>query len=147
MDLNDKKQRWEIGRTCACFNLRRAARLVTQRFERAFKDTGVTASQFSVLMAAYNEEGLLLTRMAKLLGMDRTSLTRNLNVMERRELIEVVKGEDKRERRIKVTEEGRTLLEQSLPLWQKAQEEFIDSMGAEKWKTVLEGLHEIARKG
>ncbi|MBW1734419.1 MAG: MarR family transcriptional regulator, partial [Deltaproteobacteria bacterium] len=61
MDLSDKKTRREIGSSCACFNLRRAARLVTQRFDRVFRDADITANQFSILMASYNQGGILLT--------------------------------------------------------------------------------------
>ena len=65
VNLSDKKTRREIGMSCACFNLRRAARLVTQRFDRALQESGITANQFSILMAAYNQDGILLTKLAK----------------------------------------------------------------------------------
>ncbi len=142
----DKKLSREIGASCACFNLRRAARLVSQRYERALKGTGLKATQFSVLVAAGHEEGLLLTTMARLLGLDRTSLTRNLNVMAARGLVTVKAGEDKRERRISLTPRGREALAGALPLWQKVQAEIVAALGPEKWAGLLSGLHEVARK-
>jgi DNA-binding MarR family transcriptional regulator len=142
----DKKLSREIGASCACFNLRRAARLVTQRYERALKGTGLKATQFSVLVAAGYEEGLLLTKMARLLGLDRTSLTRNLNVMTARGLVTVTAGDDKRERQISITPRGREALAAALPLWQKVQAEIVAALGPEKWSGLLSGLHEVARK-
>ena len=144
MDLSDKKTRREMGRSCACFNLRRAARLVTQRFDKAFRDAGITANQFSILMASYNQEGVLLTRLANFLGMERTTLSRNLSLLERRKLISIEKGSDKRERKIAITEEGITLLERTLPFWHEAQKEVVESVGQDQWEGLLTGLHRVA---
>jgi DNA-binding MarR family transcriptional regulator len=145
VDLSDKKTRREMGKSCACFNLRRAARLVTQRFDKAFRDAGITANQFSILMASYNQEGVLLTRLASFLGMERTTLSRNLSLLECRELISIITGSDKRERRIAITKEGITLLERTLPFWQEAQKEVVESLGQEQWEGLLTGLHSVAK--
>jgi DNA-binding MarR family transcriptional regulator len=146
MDLTDRELLKEIGRTCACFNLRRAARLVTQRFDRVLRQSGLKATQFPILMAAYQQEGILLTRMAKMLGMERTTLTRNLTLLEQRGMLLVEPGQDRRERQIRITHRGVTLLETCLPLWRKAQSEIMEAVGREKWDAMLSGLHEVARK-
>ena len=115
--------------SCACFNLRRAARLVTQRFDRAFRESGITANQFSILMAAYSEEGILLTKLAGNLGMERTTLSRNVSLLERMGMVSMATGNDKRERRIAINKNGITLLDKTLPLWQKAQNEVVEAIG------------------
>ena len=145
MNLSDKTIRREIGNSCACFNLRRAARLVTQRFDRAFRDAGITANQFSILMASYNQEGILLTKLAKTLGMERTTLSRNLSLLERRKIVSIATGGDKRERRIAITKKGIRLLERTLPLWQKAQNEVVESVGQGEWEGLLTGLNKVAK--
>lgn len=145
MDLIDKRIQREMGKSCACFNLRRAARLVTQRFDRAFRDAGITANQFSILMTCYNREGILLTKLAKTLGMERTTLSRNLSLLERMGMVSIAMGGDKRERRIAITKKGITLLEKGLPLWQKAQKEVVEEVGPEKWEGLLAGLHKVAK--
>ena len=129
MILSDQKIRREIGMSCACFNLRRAARLVTQRFDRAFRESGITANQFSILMAAYSEEGILLTKLAGNLGMERTTLSRNVSLLERMGMVSMATGNDKRERRIAINKNGITLLDKTLPLWQKAQNEVVEAIG------------------
>ena len=146
MDLRDKSIRKEIGKSCACFNLRRSARLVTQRFDLALRDSGINANQFSVLMAACNNDGILLTKMAKALGMERTTLSRNLVPLERMGMVSIETGADKRERRIAITGKGMALLERALPLWQEAQNEVVELVGQEKWEGLLLGLHEVAKK-
>jgi len=146
MKLSNKNLRKEIGKTCVCFNLRRAARQVTQRFDRTLRQSGLKANQFSILMASYDQAGILLTRMAKTLGMERTTLTRNLAFLERLEMVSIEPGDDRRERRIRITEKGAGLLEKALPLWQQAQREIVELIGGDKWEGLLSGLHEVARK-
>lgn len=145
MNLSNERTRREIGKSCACFNMRRAARLVTQRFDRAFRDSNLTANQFSVLMASYSQEDILLTRLAKILGMERTTLSRNLSILERRKMVSIAMGADRRERRIAITKKGITLLERTLPLWQRAQNEVVDLVGPEEWEGLLSGLHKVAK--
>jgi DNA-binding MarR family transcriptional regulator len=146
VNLSDHKERREIGKTCACFNLRRAARLVTQRFDRAFREAGLTANQFSILMASYDQEGILLTKMAGILGMERTTLSRNLSLLERREVVSIEPGGDRRERRIAITKKGVELLGKALPLWERAQKEVMESVGPEEWEGMLTGLHRVAKE-
>lgn len=136
----------EVGRTCACFNLRRAARLVTQRFDVAFRELGLKATQLSVLIAVYHVPDAPLSMLARTLGMDRTSLSRNLQILERKGLICGKEGEDKRQRRIGITPEGESLLKKAYPMWREVQTEVEEAIGAEKWGALLSGLHEVARK-
>jgi DNA-binding MarR family transcriptional regulator len=145
LDVSDKRLRREMGKSCACFNLRRAARLVTQRFDRAFRDAGITANQFSILMATYNQEGILLTQLARTLGTERTTLSRNVSLLERLGMVSIAMGGDRRERRITMTKQGITLLEKALPLWQKAQNEVVEALGQQEWEGLLSGLHKVAR--
>lgn len=146
MDIQDKKHRHEIGSNCVCFNLRRAARLVTQRYERALNTCGLKATQFSVLVTARNNDGILLTKMARWLGMDRTSLTRTLNIMVEKGLVTVKAGDDKRERRISITPTGVEVLENAVVIWQNVQTEIVESLGEEKWASLLSGLREVSKR-
>jgi len=146
MKLKDKNLRKEIGKTCVCFNLRRAARQVTQRFDRTLRQSGLKTNQFSILMASYDPDGIRLTRMAKILGMERTTLTRNLALLEKVGLVSIEPGDDRRERNISITEKGAGLLEKAFPLWQQAQREVVGLIGGDKIEGLMTGLHEVARK-
>ncbi len=136
----------DIGRRCACFNLRRASRLITRRFDEAFRGFGLKATQLSVLMAIYHAPCQPLSKLASILGMDRTSLTRNLNILYDKGLVLVEGSDDKRERRIGISPGGERLLEEVSPVWRKVQAEVEETLGGEHWGNLLSGLHEVARK-
>ena len=100
----------------------------------------------SVLMGIYYDPHLPLSQLAQGLGMDRTSLTRNLKILQGRNLVMVQESDDKRERRIGVTPEGEKTLKEVFPIWRKVQGEIEGILGGEHWGHLLSGLHEVARK-
>lgn len=146
MNIDDEQFRAYMGRNCACFNLRRAARLVTQRYDQVLRPSGLTANQLSILISAYNEGGRGMSKLAKVLGMERTTLTRNVAILERLEFLSIIAGRDKRERRVVITQKGVEKLRRVIPLWQKAQDEMVELVGEEKWGILLSGLHEVSLK-
>lgn len=117
---------------CACFNVRRAARQITQAYDLALKPVGIQATQFSLLAMVAGSDGgagIALTTLAKRLGMDRTTLTRNLAVAERAKWLVVRQGDDRRERLIGLTGAGRRKLRAAEPYWQEAQRDIQKKIG------------------
>ena len=120
---------------CSCFNLRRAARRVTQIYDHALAPSGLKATQFSllaVLEGAGAEEGIVMTRLAGILGMDRTTLTRNLGVVERDGLVTVRTGDDPRSRLVALTKAGLAAFNNAAPHWAKVQAELSRHLGADQ---------------
>src|SRR5689334_16622792 len=101
----------ELARSCACFNLRKAARAVTQIYESALEPSGLKATQISLLVALALRGPLPLTRLASSLVMDRTTLTRNLMPLRKKGWIANERGPDRRERSVALTRAGRATLE------------------------------------
>lgn len=127
-----KRSEIERPQNCACFNLRRAARKVTQAYDRALKPAGISATQFTLLaMLAQTDtgDGIAMIELAEWLGMDRTTLTRNLAVAERRKWVRVAIGEDRRERRVRLAPAGRSRLKMAWPYWTAAQQRLRDRLG------------------
>lgn len=114
---------------CSCAVLRRAARRVTQSYDKALKPAGLRLTQYSVLANLSRHEGLSITELAERLAMDRTTLTRNLRPMEREGWITRAAGADKRSRAVGITASGRALFERAFPLWQEAERGFRRKMG------------------
>jgi DNA-binding MarR family transcriptional regulator len=128
---------------CACGNLRKAARAVTQVYDEVLRPTGLRVTQFGILGATMAMEPVTLTRLADATVTDRTTLTRNLKLLEKRGLIRVQMGNDRREREVTLTARGREALASGLPFWQKAQTRVIKGLGDERWNALREGLSAV----
>jgi DNA-binding MarR family transcriptional regulator len=131
---------FQAVRACACFNLRKAARAITQAYDAALAPSGMRATQFSVLQVVGFAEGAPMTRVAQLLGMDRTTLTRNLTPLEKLGWVRSEPGPDRRERTLELTRSGRAALERAKPLWQAAQDRIVSRIGAVQWQALRGGL-------
>ena len=128
---------------CACFNLRKAARAVTRFYEAVFQPLGIQATQFALLVVAHRMGELPITETADTLGMDRTTLTRNLKILEGRGFIAVGPGKDGRTKSVKLTGAGRDMLVKALPYWGQAQQKVVDGLGPSRFKALLKELAAI----
>jgi DNA-binding MarR family transcriptional regulator len=138
-------QRAELANctSCACFNLRKATRAVTQLYDEMLRPAGLRVTQFSLLVAVRVAEPVGVTRLAELTVMDRTTLTRNLELLQKQGLIEVAAGADRRSRIVTITAEGNAAIAEALPYWKKAQLHVVNSLGQERWADMLTDLREL----
>lgn len=125
---------------CVCFNLRKAARVVTRIYDDAFRPTGLKSTQMPLLVAAAEMGPATVNSLAEAVVMDRTSLTRNLKFMKKIGLLKVQVGNDQRERLIMITEKGRALVVRVYPLWNKVQSRIKRSMGEKSVNQLLKDL-------
>jgi DNA-binding MarR family transcriptional regulator len=135
---------FDIGSACVCLGVRRAARLVARRYDDALRPLGITSGQFSILAALMRDEAVPLGALADALGMDRTTLSRNLKPLEGGRL--VVTMSDKADRRVRglvLTDKGRKLLDHAVPLWLTAQVDSERRLAGTEWpilRTQLQAL-------
>jgi len=85
-------KRSEIVQNCTCFNLRKTARAVTHLFDEALRPCGLHATQFTLLAAIASKDDPTITELSKALVMDRMTLTRNLNPLQKNGWVEVTPG-------------------------------------------------------
>ena len=110
----------QVRDTCLCLHLQRAARAVGRHFDEAFRPLELTNGQFSLLMSLNRPEPATIGGVARLLAMDRTTLTAALKPLARRGLLRIgVDPTDRRNRRLTLTPAGRALLALALPVWQR----------------------------
>ena len=128
---------------CACFNVRKAARALTAFYDRALAPTGLRATQATLLVALARAGDIPVTRLAGILGMDRTTLTRNLEPLERDRLVVIRPGEDRRVKLAGITEKGRKTLAAAIPLWWEAQRGIAEGTGAGRWTELRRELGRI----
>lgn len=125
---------------CIGFNLRKANRAVSQLYDEILRPTGIRGTQYSLLVALKVMGSVLVTHLAEKIVMDRTTLSRNLEVMEKQGLVSITPGEDRRTREVMITEMGSTVLLDAYPLWQRAQAKIRESMGEERLQSLMADL-------
>ncbi len=115
---------------CTCFRLRRAARQVSQIYDHELAAAGLSLNEYSILRHAERGGPRLLGELADSLGMERTTLTRNLKPLLEAGWLKEVRGEDARQRLISVTASGRKRIAGAKPHWLRAQRRIEASYGA-----------------
>ncbi|MDB6016351.1 MAG: transcriptional regulator, MarR family [Pedosphaera sp.] len=130
----------EAAKNCLCFNARKAARAVTRFYDRHFAGTGVEPTQFNILVALRLSQPVALAHLAGHLGLERTTFTRNLHLLQRNGLVEVQRGEDARERLLSLSAAGERALEEAIPHWQRAQQAAISALGGDGFARLSEAL-------
>ncbi|NBW06910.1 MAG: MarR family transcriptional regulator [Caulobacteraceae bacterium] len=103
---------------CLCLHAQRAARRLSRHFDEAMRPVGITSGQFSLLNGLNRPEPPTIGAVANLLAMDRSTVTANLKPLERQGLVRIeADPEDRRGRRIALTEQGLALLAAATPIW------------------------------
>jgi DNA-binding MarR family transcriptional regulator len=125
---------------CTCNNLRKAARAVTQYYDDALRPSGIRATQFSLLSAIKEFGTVSIGALAEESVMDRTTLTRNLKLLEDQGLITVAPGADARVREVSLTPEAHERLASAQRYWKKAQAHMAGKMGSEGVRHLLRSL-------
>src|SRR5690348_10692733 len=127
-------------RACICAGIRRVDRAVTQFYDEALAPSGLRITQFTLLATLSEAGSINMNRLAELMSMDRTTLTRNLEPLTRQGFVRSEEGEDRRVRLIMLTVEGKAVLAQALPLWQQAQARIAQGLGQERFHALLAEL-------
>lgn len=118
----------EVRDRCLCLHLQRAARSVARMFDEVLRPVGLTNGQFSLLMSLNRPAPPRVNDVASLLAMDRTTLTAALKPLQKRGLVDVqVDEKDRRSRRLVLTEAGRDVLKEAVPVWRKTHDD-LDRM-------------------
>lgn len=118
----------EVRDRCLCLHLQRAARAIGRRFDEALKPVDITNGQYSLLVSLNRPQPPRIGEVARLLAMDRTTLTAALKPLQRRGLLNVSPDpKDKRSRRLSLTEAGLDLLRQAVPVWRSTHDE-VDTL-------------------
>ena len=132
---------------CTCLALRRATRRVTQIYDAHMKPLGLRITQFAVLgqLAGAPDAApsqISITALARRLGLDRSTLGRNLRPLLKAGLVAMDGGEDRRAHTLALTDAGRALLEKAIPLWREAQRHVSEKLGRDKARALRAVLDE-----
>ena len=134
----------EVAAGCACRNLRRTTRAVTQLYDETLRPSGLRITQFTLLVAVGLSEPVPITRLADALSLDRTTLARDLKPLTKQGLVKITAGADRRMRKVRLTRQGREAIGRAYPLWRQAQARILEGSGPDRWPAMAAGLEEVA---
>jgi DNA-binding MarR family transcriptional regulator len=121
---------------CYCAVLRAATRKTTALYDEALAPAGIGLAQFSLMRRIERAGAVSLTELARLAELDRSTVGRNVKVLERMGLVTETAAEDHRETAVALTETGRETLRRARPMWQDAQRRIEAAIGAERAETL-----------
>ncbi len=128
---------------CMCASFRRASRALTQMYDEALRPLGLRTTQFTILQVLSRVGDVSQGELGQILAMDSTTLTRTLRIMGREGWITERRGEDRRERLLRLAKAGRYQFNRVLPPWEKAQAQLERQLGDKRWRDLLKLINEV----
>jgi DNA-binding MarR family transcriptional regulator len=134
-----------IATTCRCDQLRRAARVVTTIYDDWLAESGLRLPQLTILVAVgiAGADRIGVSRLAERVEADRTTTSRNVAVLVRRELLAFYRRPHGRGRVLEITPAGANAVAAALPLWKEAQSYVVSRLGAEDAATTEQVLRTL----
>ncbi|HWJ02837.1 MAG TPA: MarR family winged helix-turn-helix transcriptional regulator [Verrucomicrobiae bacterium] len=130
---------------CNCINLRRASRAITEYYDQALASSGLKTTRFSLLRHIIRLGPLNMSELAKEIRLDRTTLARNVKLLEAQGYITISSGKDSRTRQISISEKGQKVVDGAVQAWKGAQESLQKYLGKQDLDTLTELLIKIER--
>ncbi|MBO9550834.1 MULTISPECIES: MarR family winged helix-turn-helix transcriptional regulator [Pseudomonas] len=129
---------------CICTHLRRAARGVSRHYDEALAGFGINVAQFSLLRHLQRLDRPSITTLAEAMGLERSTLGRNLRVLEAEGLVALADGDDQRNRVVLLTEAGAARLQEAHPAWEQAQLMLVEQLGEGQRDELVRLLERLA---
>jgi DNA-binding MarR family transcriptional regulator len=135
---------FSISQNCVCFNLRRVTRMLSQFFDVEMRRHGLRSTQWPILAALQSLGSANMAELSEVLGMDRTTLLRNLRPLQRDGLV-LAEGSERGGRvEVSLTPKGRKQFDKLFPAWQSAQRTAVQVLGEKRWSSVIADLETVA---
>lgn len=119
---------------CYCTNLRRSANSISAYYDQVLQPAELTAAQYYLLINLSRLKTANITHWAEHVGLDRSTMVRNIKVLQTRGLIEAAEGHGKA---FTLSAKGASALETAIPLWQTAQAQMEGLLGKEDAEALL----------
>jgi DNA-binding MarR family transcriptional regulator len=128
---------------CYCTTLRKATRRLATAYDEALAPVGLNVAQFALLRRIARHQPISLTGLGEDAELDRSTVGRNVRVLERNALVVLGRGEDQREAVVSLTKRGGKVLEQAAPLWKACQHRIEARIGRQRLQALKEALESI----
>jgi len=133
---------------CTCLRLRRIARQITSVYDTALEAHGVSIVTYAVLSALHRDAPMTLSTLADRVGTDRTTLSRTVERMRHADLVTACPGDDRRERRLSLTDHGEETYRAARQSWRETATLLEERYGGERLAalhTLLADLETVAQ--
>jgi DNA-binding MarR family transcriptional regulator len=129
---------------CVCFNLRWVTRAVTQFYDAEMRRHGIRPTQGTILSSLMAKDSWNMAELSDWLGMERTTLVRNLHPLQRDGLVHTKGGGRGKLVELAITSKGRKQMEKLRPAWKSAQRAAVKTLGEKRWSAILSDLETAA---
>ena len=133
-----------VAENCVCFNLRRVTRVVTQFYDAEMRRLGIRPTQGTILASLNAKPSWNMAELSDWLGMERTTLVRNLRPLQRDGLVQASGGGRGNRVELAITDKGRKQIEKLAPAWRSAQSAAVKTLGEKRWSAILCDLEAAA---
>ncbi len=130
---------------CACATARQVARVLTQLYDGRLRGSGLEAPQFALLLTLEKQGACSQADLGRRYALDKTTVSRNLKLLERNGWIESATAKDKRQRQFVLTASGRKRVEAAKPEWKKTQDALRSVMSGAEWDAMFRTFRTVAK--
>ena len=134
------KDPFDIADQCIAFGVRRVSRMVNNHYDRYLAPVGIRSTQFTIMNALKALEDVTINELAEQLQTDRTTLTRNLNLLQNKGWVLKTTGEDRRSRHITLSAAGLRKVDRATQAWAAAQESLLQRLGRSSYRRLMTEL-------
>lgn len=142
--MQSKELDMSVVENCVCFNLRWVTRAVTQFYDAEMRRHGIRPTQGSILASLNSKDSWNMAELSDWLGMERTTLVRNLRPLQRDGFVEAAGGGRGNRVELTITTKGRKQIEKLTPAWKSAQSAVVKTLGEKRWSAILSDLETAA---
>ena len=142
--MSSKELDMSAAENCVCFNLRWVTRAVTQFYDAEIRRLGIRPTQGTILASLQARDSWSMADLSDWLGMERTTLVRNLRPLQRDGFVNVGGGGRGNLVELSITAKGRKQVEKLVPAWKSAQSAVVKTLGEKRWSAILSDLETAA---
>jgi DNA-binding MarR family transcriptional regulator len=128
-----------------CGKARQAARVLTHLYDSRLRGVGIEVPQFGLLMTLQKRGPCSQVALGRRFALDKTTVSRNLRLLERNGWIAFSETDDRREHQVTLTPAGRRLVGSAKPEWKKAQEALRSAMTGAQWVAMFQAFNTVIR--
>ncbi len=139
-----KKLDFSVTENCVCFNVRWVSRVMTQFFDAEMRRHGIRTTQATILLALKAKGTWSMAELSDGLGVERTTLVRNLQPLQRDGLVTASGGGRGGRVELAITAKGRKQIEKVMPAWRASQSAVVKTLGEDRWSAILSDLETAA---